>query len=237
MGSFPFAARSEYLPGRLGGKWHANPGPLDPQRADLFRLRAAAGRLLAYDRRALGQGFEAHSARKALAAANGKPLPVVPVPSERPRLKDVTAPLRGMIGDTIGEMTKLGAALTRLGGDLTVLAHARKAKRKRRPAPAQQSVLQGDFVPPTGHPSARGLGLFIHILDSARHLSGKEVGGETVPAADAGLNCCLRIARLNLRQCLAAARFGDEEIFCAGRHGFAELGRCRGKCVDAVYPP
>ena len=45
---------------------------------------------------------------------------------------------------------------------------------------------------------------------------------------------CLRIAKLNLYQCLAAAGPQYEDIFCLGQHAMADTGQC---VVDATHPP
>lgn len=44
---------------------------------------------------------------------------------------------------------------------------------------------------------------------------------------------CLRIAKLNLYQCLAAAGPQYEDIFCLGQHAMADTGQC---VVDATHP-
>lgn len=44
---------------------------------------------------------------------------------------------------------------------------------------------------------------------------------------------CLRIAKLNLYQCLAAAGPQYEDIFCLGQHAMADTGQC---VVDATRP-
>jgi hypothetical protein len=45
---------------------------------------------------------------------------------------------------------------------------------------------------------------------------------------------CLRIAKLNLYQCLAAAGPQYEDIFCLGQHAMAETGQC---VVEATRAP
>jgi hypothetical protein len=44
---------------------------------------------------------------------------------------------------------------------------------------------------------------------------------------------CLRLAKLNLYQCLAAAGPEYEDIFCLGQHAMAETGQC---VADAARP-
>lgn len=44
---------------------------------------------------------------------------------------------------------------------------------------------------------------------------------------------CLNWARLNLDQCLAAARFPSEEAYCAGKHGVEEVRGCWAQAVPA----
>lgn len=43
---------------------------------------------------------------------------------------------------------------------------------------------------------------------------------------DAGLEQCLRWARLNLNQCMAASHFPSEEAYCTGKHALAEVSAC-----------
>jgi hypothetical protein len=45
---------------------------------------------------------------------------------------------------------------------------------------------------------------------------------------------CLRIAKLNLYQCLAAAGPQYEDIYCLGQHAMADTGQC---VVEATHPP
>lgn len=44
---------------------------------------------------------------------------------------------------------------------------------------------------------------------------------------------CLNWARLNLDQCVAAARFPSEEAYCAGKHGVEEVRGCWAQAVPA----
>ncbi len=44
---------------------------------------------------------------------------------------------------------------------------------------------------------------------------------------------CLNWARLNLDQCLAAARFPSEEAYCAGKHGVEEVRGCWAQALPA----
>jgi len=45
---------------------------------------------------------------------------------------------------------------------------------------------------------------------------------------------CLRLAKLNLYQCLASAGPHYEDIFCLGQHAMIETGQC---VVDATKAP
>lgn len=43
---------------------------------------------------------------------------------------------------------------------------------------------------------------------------------------DPGTSACLKMAKLNLHQCLAVAGPEYEDVFCAGEHAMADTGRC-----------
>jgi hypothetical protein len=45
---------------------------------------------------------------------------------------------------------------------------------------------------------------------------------------------CLRLAKLNYHQCLAAAGTHYEDVYCLGVHAMSDPGQC---VVDAVKPP
>jgi hypothetical protein len=45
---------------------------------------------------------------------------------------------------------------------------------------------------------------------------------------------CLRLAKLNLYQCLASAGPHYEDVYCLGQHAMIDPGQC---VVDATRPP
>lgn len=55
--------------------------------------------------------------------------------------------------------------------------------------------------------------------------------------ADPGARQCLKMAKLNLLQCLAVAGPEYEDVFCAGEHGMAETGRCIVGAARSKAPP
>lgn len=172
-------------------------------------IRAAAERLSAFDPETLVRGFILHHAFRIAADGPAPDLPPEHAPSALERLTP-------HLETATGAMARIETVLTGLGSRLT--------------APAQESSKDTYRRSMTGRPSIRGLPLFTQIVAAARRL---EADGETtVTAGEEHLERCLRFARLNLRQCLAAAHFEDEEIFCAARHGFTETGACWGRYVD-----
>lgn len=60
---------------------------------------------------------------------------------------------------------------------------------------------------------------------------------------DASSEDCLNLANLNLNQCLAVAGPHYEDVYCAGRHGVSETGRCVSQAaagetgLEAAAPP
>ncbi len=62
------------------------------------------------------------------------------------------------------------------------------------------------------------------------------IDGSMAAGASSGRNPtgrCLNWARLNLDQCLAAARFPSEEAYCAGKHGVEEVRGCWAQALPA----
>ena len=68
--------------------------------------------------------------------------------------------------------------------------------------------------------------------DEERLLVGREGEGRAL-LHDARDGMCLRMAKLNFHQCLAASGTQYEDIYCLGVHAMAETGRC---VVDATAP-
>ena len=50
---------------------------------------------------------------------------------------------------------------------------------------------------------------------------------------DVSLDECLKLAKMNLNQCLASAGPHYEDVYCAGRHAVADTGRCIAAAADA----
>jgi len=75
------------------------------------------------------------------------------------------------------------------------------------------------------------------VLELAARLSLDSSGGRNLNAAgllsvDHQTNQCLRWARLNLAQCMAASRTTAEEAYCTGRHGVDDIADCWGWIVS-----
>jgi hypothetical protein len=70
------------------------------------------------------------------------------------------------------------------------------------------------------------------MLTLAAHMSVNEPGGQGYAPSTASLvenkkgERCLKWAKLNLAQCLAATRDTSEEAFCTGRHALSEVSAC-----------
>jgi len=75
------------------------------------------------------------------------------------------------------------------------------------------------------------------VLEIAARLSLDSSGGQSLNAEgllyeDRQTNQCLRWARLNLAQCVAAARTTAEEAYCTGKHGLDDISDCWGWMVS-----
>ncbi len=83
----------------------------------------------------------------------------------------------------------------------------------------------------------RARNVMAQVLELAARLSLDSSGGRNISAAGLLIdhqdtNQCLRWARLNLAQCIAAARTTAEEAYCTGRHGVEDVSDCWGWMVD-----
>ncbi|HEV2365259.1 MAG TPA: hypothetical protein VGS12_13805 [Caulobacteraceae bacterium] len=92
--------------------------------------------------------------------------------------------------------------------------------------------------PPDAYPGAAPTGVVIDALALAAIAaaegpygrSGEEVAAVT---RDRRSEDCLRLARLNLYQCLAVAGPQYEDVFCLGEHALGETGGCLAKAAGA----
>ena len=102
--------------------------------------------------------------------------------------------------------------------------------------------LTGAALPPPYTPTVvRGLAVAaIAALGEATDVNADNL---MLLLADPGTEQCLRMAKLNLYQCLAVARPHYEDIFCLGQHEMIDTGQCIVKAagapkpVEAVAPP
>lgn len=103
------------------------------------------------------------------------------------------------------------------------------------------SELLGDDVPSVGERSYevpyRAQQVMQRVLELAARITLDRSGGQNLDAAgllagDYQTNQCLRWARLNLAQCVAAARTPAEEAYCTGRHGVDDISDCWGWIVS-----
>jgi hypothetical protein len=85
----------------------------------------------------------------------------------------------------------------------------------------KEVALQSPHVSPT---VARGLALAaLAVLGRARDGNGKAA---QALLTDRDADACLRLAKLDLYQCLAVSNPRYEDLYCAGEHGLKETGRC-----------
>lgn len=71
-----------------------------------------------------------------------------------------------------------------------------------------------------------GVSQRILVLAASLNAGGPDAGASKSMAHDAELSQCMRWARLNLNQCLAAAHFPSEQAYCTGKHGINEMSAC-----------
>jgi len=83
----------------------------------------------------------------------------------------------------------------------------------------------------------RGRQVMNRVLEIAARLSLDRSGGQGLIASgllvtDRQTNQCLRWARLNLAQCVAASRTTAEEAYCTAQHGVNDIANCWGWIVS-----
>lgn len=88
------------------------------------------------------------------------------------------------------------------------------------------SLADGARRGPVGPAAVRGAALA--ALDVLR-----QAGRGRALMSDPAASSCLRLAKLNLFQCLASAGPQYEDIFCLGQHAMADTGQC---VLDAARP-
>jgi hypothetical protein len=59
----------------------------------------------------------------------------------------------------------------------------------------------------------------------------------TTLTSESNTDACLRMAKLNLHQCLAVARPNYEDIFCMGQHVMVDTGSCLARNAGVDVPP
>jgi len=64
------------------------------------------------------------------------------------------------------------------------------------------------------------------MLAASLDAGGPEAASSKALMHDPGLSQCMRWARLNLNQCLAAAYFPSEQAYCTGKHAINEVNAC-----------
>lgn len=99
-------------------------------------------------------------------------------------------------------------------------------------APARSLADSGYDAPAPASPVvARGVALAaLAVLGRARSIDAQALHGLTSDTASAD---CLKLAKLNLYQCLAVAGPRYEDVFCLGEHGLKETGKCLSKAATA----
>lgn len=207
-------------------------------------VRAAFGRLLKHQPADLSKGWVAYSAR--LAADNGTFASAVQAEVERRGLDKVLAridrdpmylrkldgayetvdALNSMIEKDTGKLNKLGDRFISVAYDF------QKTKKwgaleKRGPALAETQA--SDHVVPAlfgKRTKVEAPTTTDRVLKLAAYLAAGKSASDASLTQDPGLEQCLRWARLNLNQCMAAAYFPSEEAYCTGKHGIDEVAAC-----------
>jgi len=106
----------------------------------------------------------------------------------------------------LAEVKQLSSAPRRADASETARLYAAMAKEPLRPGPAGPAVVRG-------------------VALAALTLLGEEARGRAL-TSEPRAGMCLRMAKLNLYQCLAAAGPQYEDIYCLGQHAMADTGQC-----------
>jgi len=220
------------------------------QFTDVREVRKAHKLLATYDPKALTRGWFAHHA---LVAADSPAFFEAVHKAARDEGKErfltrITATpgaLRRLTGGGQAEAMVLAeihgdTARMRILGDLMLdrartMMDARVKKRRafRGPQDTAATLIGTEpKLPRAEHVPYEARPLVDRMLVLAARISLGET--ETVGGAEAAdslinhkiTNRCVRWAKLNLAQCIAAARFPEEEAYCTGRHGVNEVASC-----------
>ncbi|MCP5431828.1 MAG: hypothetical protein H6923_01015 [Alphaproteobacteria bacterium] len=146
--------------------------------------------------------------------------------SGMPQSRDALVAVISSAADEVQRMRALGARFEAKAYELM------NARTKSSSSPKNGAIERISFVPDETMLAKTRLvarGPVNRILSSAAHICmpGDRPGG----AVDASLNDrdgaqCLKWAKLNLAQCLAASALPEEDAYCAGKHGLLEVSAC-----------
>jgi hypothetical protein len=123
------------------------------------------------------------------------------------------------------------AAMGALTYRLNEIAYGRTSKEADLARQAQNGDVKGvtGAVSPRGKLSSRAAPLMSQILALGAAINLSKDGNDkalTRLTANQENDQCLRWARLNLAQCLAAAKDGQESAYCLAQHGLDERAKC-----------
>jgi hypothetical protein len=100
--------------------------------------------------------------------------------------------------------------------------------------PITQASLDDGKAPPVSPTVTRGLALAaLAVLGRARNADGSAL---RTLLSDRQSDQCLKLAKLDLYQCLAVAEPRYEDVYCLGEHALRETGRCIGAAAVTPAP-
>ena len=212
-------------------------------------VRQAASLLASYDPARLSRGFFAHHALLAASSRNfasgirdaaddvGEDRLMAKAASNQsyflqlPDSDEALSLVMSAVTENLDRMHFMANRLERRAYELQGADHvARRIAERWEAEQAERASYRGDDysftrTPYTAWPTLN------RIMTLAARVSIDALEGEHAAASDTLLTDresakCLHWAKLNLDQCLAAARLPSEEAYCAGKHGLGEVSSC-----------
>lgn len=136
--------------------------------------------------------------------------------------------LASIVSEISGEVSQMDALAERLEAKAYELMNASSSAS---PTSEEAQVTLAAASGEAWHTDYKARALLSRILTVAAHASLPDISdspSQTLNALteDKEATRCLRWAKLNLAQCMAASAFPSEEAYCAGKHGVAEVSAC-----------
>jgi hypothetical protein len=212
-------------------------------------IRAAFDQLLKHQPEKLSDGWIAYSARVVAAndtfskavdaevAKRGRDTVMAKIASDPAYVNKLPGAFDALDG-LMKQVARDTSKLSQLGDRFIQTAYAFQKKKWGEASPQQQphyAAAETARVIPAGlfsrddKPAAAtpvGVTQRVLMLAASLDAGGPEAASSKALMHDPGLSQCMRWARLNLNQCLAAAYFPSEQAYCTGKHAINEVNAC-----------